>query len=127
RDRRLVLLLRPSRKLMHDAVAHARAPFARHSTNPARQLSQARAPRDRASTRSEGPGTRHLFARREEDVVPRGRVLPVPDTEPLDAPHPSALTVPFVIAAREFRGVLLRIVGAGQDPPSVRGDTGELP
>ncbi len=70
---------------------------------------------------------RHLFARCEEDVVPRGRILPVADTEPLDAAHPSALTVPFVVAAGQFRGTLVGVVGAGQDPPSVGGNTGEFP
>src|SRR5678816_300822 len=49
RDRRLVLLLRRSRKLVDNAIGHARAPFARYSTNPARQLSQARALRERLS------------------------------------------------------------------------------
>jgi hypothetical protein len=70
---------------------------------------------------------RHLFARCEEDVVPRGRVLAVAETDPLEAAHPSALTVPCVVVPSQFRGALVGIVGAGQDPPSVGGDTGQLP
>ena len=70
---------------------------------------------------------RDLLARSEEDVVPRGRILPVADAEPLDAPHSSARPVACVVAAREFRGTVVWVVGAGQDPPSIGGSAGQLP
>ena len=38
-----------------------------------------------------------------------------------------AETVPFLVATGQFRGTLIGVVGPREDPPSVRGDTGEFP
>ena len=70
---------------------------------------------------------RDLFARCEEDVILGGRVLSVADADPLNAAHPSARPVACVVAAREFGGTVVWVVGAGQDSPSIGGSAGQLP